>query len=354
MAAAGLGLFLPAAAELRVAAGLLALLAAALVHVAVVLHLRLRRLERRVGGLARLTRQVEARLADDDSPGASDLTRVVAEVRVLQDLVERLFDGRGEGTAAALAPALAEDDDHAILEAVREGLRNDRVEMELQPIFALPSRKPAFFEAFCRIRGDDGRLVEPAQFLELAERAGLVTAIDNMTLFRLVQLVRRSRKAYGDARFFLNISPRSLADEAFLDQFIEFLAANRLGNLLFFEFAQGAFSPYDPATQEALARLQEAGYRFSLDNITDLDLDLPDLAALGFKFVKIEAGLLLQHMRHDPPLLDMRLLKGALDREAMDLIVDKIESEKDVLELIEHKVDFGQGYHLGAPKPAQG
>ena len=49
----------------------------------------------------------------------------------------------------------------------------------------------------------------------------------------------------------------------------------------------------------------------------------------------------------------MKALKGALDREAMDLIVEKIENEEMLLDLLDLKIDYGQGYLFGAPKPAE-
>ena len=67
--------------------------------------------------------------------------------------------------------------------------------------------------------------------------------------------------------------------------------------------------------------------------------------------MKVNAHLLHEMARGDDPILDMRSFKGALDRHAMDLIVEKIESEEMLLDLLELKVDFGQGYLFGEPRP---
>jgi cyclic-di-GMP phosphodiesterase TipF (flagellum assembly factor) len=56
--------------------------------------------------------------------------------------------------------------------------------------------------------------------------------------------------------------------------------------------------------------------------------------------------------RGDAPNLNMRALKGALDRVAMDLIVEKIENEEMLKDLLDLQIDFGQGYLFGAPKSA--
>ncbi|MSO89425.1 MAG: EAL domain-containing protein [Rhodospirillaceae bacterium] len=43
-------------------------------------------------------------------------------------------------------------------------------------------------------------------------------------------------------------------------------------------------------------------------------------------------------------------LKAALDRHGIDLIVEKVESEKTLVELLDFQIDFGQGYLFGEPR----
>lgn len=46
----------------------------------------------------------------------------------------------------------------------------------------------------------------------------------------------------------------------------------------------------------------------------------------------------------------MLALKAALDRHGIDLIVEKVESEKTLVELLDFQIDFGQGYLFGEPR----
>ena len=147
-----------------------------------------------------------------------------------------------------------------------------------------------------------------------------------------------------------------MTDVDFFQDFIAFMAENRpLAETLIFEFDQASIASEDYDTRLNLQRLRGCGYRFSLDQVTDLDLDLEDLAEQGFRYIKVGAHMLHELARGDTPVLDMRGFKGALDRNAMDLIVEKIESEEMLLDLLELRVDFGQGYLFGEPRPiAQG
>ena len=242
-----------------------------------------------------------------------------------------------------------------LLEAIERGLREEKVDLYLQPVVSLPQRKRRFYECYSRIMTEGGGLITPEQYIPVAERAGLVAAIDNLLLVRCVQLVRRARRDQPDVGFFCNISSASLADADFFQDFIAFMAENRqLAETLIFEFDQASIAAGDYLTRVNLQRLRGCGYRFSLDQVTNMDLDLEDLASQGFRYIKVGAHLLHELARGDRPVLDMRAFKGALDRSAVDLIVEKIESEDMLLDLLELRVDFGQGYLFGEPRPLAG
>ncbi|MFQ5775880.1 MAG: EAL domain-containing protein [Kiloniellaceae bacterium] len=316
----------------------------------------------------------------DIGRGGRTVDEVMAEVKVLKSLMERLSLRPGAPPAAAgrpdaagaralpavptpakpavaaagapapgTSPPLALDlDRDAVLDAVREALRNDRIDLVLQPIVSLPQRKRRFYECFSRLRTGDGAMILPDQYIAVAEHGGLVTAIDNMLLFRCVQLIRKIQRTSQNVDFFCNISPHTLADGAFFSDFIDFLENNdELAAHLIFEFAQADFARWSEVGARLLERLAHLGCRFSLDQVNDLDLDPAGLAARQISFVKVEAELLLKALASD--IDPMR----ALRRRHIDLIVEKVEDEGRLLELLDHDIDFGQGYLFGEPRLAR-
>jgi cyclic-di-GMP phosphodiesterase TipF (flagellum assembly factor) len=203
-------------------------------------------------------------------------------------------------------------DEGQLLEVLQDGLREDRVELWLQPVVSLPQRKRRHFECYTRIPVGDDAIVLPEQYISLAERTGLITAIDNILLFRCIQLVRRLRRHNLSLGFFCNISPRTLADRD-------------------------------------LARLASLGFRFSLDQVTNFDFDPYALGQRNFRFVKVEAHRLLPSISGSQPV-PVEPLKRRFDLAGLDLVVEKIESEAMLVELLDLGIDFGQGYLFGEPR----
>jgi cyclic-di-GMP phosphodiesterase TipF (flagellum assembly factor) len=297
--------------------------------------------------------EVQAQLRKD--VGSRD--KVAAEMRVLQKLLQQISEQR-QATAAAPSkgvpvPAAAPLSDMAVLDIVRDALNSERVDLFLQPIVSLPQRRRRFYECFSRIRSADGKVIGPEQYLVVARKAGLMGAIDNLLLFRCIQLVRRARRSRTDVGFFCNIGGHSLVDASFFDDFLEFLGEHPdLAQGLMFEFSQADLLDDTGEYRKQIRKLNNLGYRFSLDRVTDLEIDYKDLAMLGFKYMKVDAGTLRQAVGGDAPKIDVGEFRLTLDRAGVDLIVEKIESETMLIETLEFKPDFGQGYLFGEPRLA--
>ncbi|HLI67785.1 MAG TPA: EAL domain-containing protein [Caulobacteraceae bacterium] len=290
---------------------------------------------------------------------------LTSEVHVLEDLVRRMRDGLEDRMARAQAheppPAYARHHSQqiALLETVREALSDNRVDLYLQPVVSLPQRRTVFYESFSRLRDASGRVMMPAEYLSVAEPEGLVSVIDNLLLFRCVQIVRRLAKSDRKVGIFCNVALGSLADETFFPQFLEFLAENRdMAGSLIFELGQPAFDRRGATEARNMAKLADLGFRFSLDKVSDLDLNFPDLARADVKFVKVTADVLLNQLIELDGRLTLKSLKdlNAADladltrRYGVELIAEKVETERQVVDVLELNIAYGQGNLFGEPR----
>ncbi|MBP2293080.1 EAL domain-containing protein [Azospirillum rugosum] len=330
---------------------------------------RLDILEHVVGTLAedhgrRLAQLEEARGSGD----GGQYETVIQEVKLLQSLVTRLTEKRRSDpppapllTPQAPQPRAEEPpiasiveappmDDALVLEAVRDALQADRIDIHLQPVVSLPQRKHRFYEAFSRVREPDGALILPDRYLDIAQREGLIATIDNLLLVRCVQLIRETEKRQHAIGFFSNISAATLSDADFMKEFLQLMAQNQaLVPKLVFELSQEQLRAGGAVTLGILSQLARIGFRFSMDQVTDPDIDVETLVRHEFRYLKLDRALLL-----DPALAPrVEALRRRLDGEAIDVIVEKIETEEQMAELAGAGFDFGQGYLFGEPRPAR-
>ncbi|HET9904204.1 MAG TPA: EAL domain-containing protein [Xanthobacteraceae bacterium] len=242
----------------------------------------------------------------------------------------------------------------ALQHAVRAALEGNRLDLFLQPIVTLPQRKVRFYEATTRLRTEDGSPLLPADYLSPAESGGLMPMLDNLMVFRCVQVVRRLTNRNRDAGLFCNLAVSTLADSEFFPQFFEFLTGNRtLAPALVFEFAQNALRGMGPVERESLAQLAELGFRFSMDRVTDLQFEARALAEQGFRYIKVPAALLTDRAAATAADIHPTDLAHLLARYGIDLIAEKIETEGTVVDLLDYDVKFAQGYLFAHPRPVR-
>ncbi len=298
-------------------------------------------------------------IASDDAQRSDEL---VDEVHMLEDLVERMrrrLDDQGE---APVFPAKLGGDPHqalGLLDTVRAALAENRVDLYLQPVVSLPQRRTQFYESYSRLRDNTGRVLMPAEYLSVAEPGGLITAIDNLLLFRCVQIVRRLSKQDRKIGIFCNIAMSSLGDESFFPQFLDLLTVNRdLASGLIFEIGQPAFEARGSVEARNMGKLADLGFRFSLDKVTDLDFDLQDLARSDVKFLKISAQFLLEELieidgrqvLQSLPDLAAEDFTTLTRRYGVEVIVEKVETERQVVDVLDLNIGFGQGHLFGEPR----
>jgi cyclic-di-GMP phosphodiesterase, flagellum assembly factor TipF len=358
-------------------------------------------LARQVAEFGRRLAAVEGRVASANSTGADRIQAVVGEINELGVLVKQLAttvatheemlaaadDARPpppttpEGDAPSSLPAQDESGDksgdknivlspaatapravtgdpppsrsHAqVLATVRSAVEENRIDIYLQPMVTLPQRKVRFYEAVTRLRDEKDQILAAEDFIGTAEAAGLIGRIDHMVMLRCIQVLRRLMVRNKDVGVFCNVAAATLGNTATFAQCLDFLEANRaLAPSFVLEFKQATFRNLGPTETEHLAALAQRGYRFSIDHVTDLRIEPRELADRGVRYIKVPAALLLDPKQTSTSDIHPSDLSDLLGRFGIDLIAERIEGERAVVDLLDFDVRFGQGFLFAPPRP---
>ncbi|WP_417666617.1 EAL domain-containing protein [Roseibium sp.] len=285
---------------------------------------------------------------------AANHNRVSAEQAAPSDMLGHVAEPAETPTSSPANEASRSASDPLMRELIMSALNSNRVELHLQPIVTLPQRQVKYYEAYTRLRDSRGELVEAAVFLPEAVRSGLIARIDNLLLFRSVQVIRRLTSRNRNAALFCNISSLSLVDETFFPGFLEFVNANKtLADVLIFEFSQEDVAEMGVMEMESLGALSEIGFSFSVDRITDMRMDFKSLAQKGFKYAKLNADYLIGRRSADHGHIHPSDFGDLLHRYGIELITDHVETESQVLELLDYDVRMAQGNLFSPPRPVR-
>jgi cyclic-di-GMP phosphodiesterase, flagellum assembly factor TipF len=351
-------------------------------------------LARQVAEFGRRLATVEGRVVSANSTGADRIQTVVGEINELGVLVKQLAASvashddmlsagvsaaapaasapdhepqnelpfAGENIPVAVAPAITpaavasgpapSRSQAQILAAVKNAVEENRLDIYLQPLVSLPQRKVRFYEAVTRLRDDKDQIITADDFIGIAEAAGLIGRIDHMVMLRCVQVLRRLMVRNKEVGVFCNVAAATLGNPAIFAQCLDFLEANRaLAPSFVLEFKQATFRKLGPVETENLAALAQRGYRFSIDHVTDLRIEPRELADRGVRFIKVPAALLLDQRQTSASDIHPSDLSDLLGRFGIDLIAERIEGERAVVDLLDYDVRFGQGFLFALPRP---
>jgi cyclic-di-GMP phosphodiesterase TipF (flagellum assembly factor) len=239
-----------------------------------------------------------------------------------------------------------------LVAVVKAAIAENRIDIYLQPMVTLPQRKVRFYEAMTRLRDDKDQVIVADDFIGAAEASGLMGQIDHTIMLRCMQVLRRLMVRNKDVGVFCNVAAATLSNAETFAHCIDFLEANRaLAASFVLEFKQSTFRNLGPVESEHLAALAQRGYRFSIDHVTDLRIEPRDLADRGVRFVKVPAALLLDQKQSATSDIHPADLSDLLGRFGIDLIAERIEGERAVVDLLDFDVRFGQGFLFAAPRP---
>ena len=342
-------------------------------------------LARQIAEFGRRLAAIEGRVASANSASADRVQSVAGEINELGMLVKQLAvsvashddmlaamsrpdreppqeppsTGEQDSTAAtpAVAPPAAKPSASAhsqaqVLSAVKSAVDENRIDIYLQPMVTLPQRKVRFYEAVTRLRDDKEQILAADDFIAVAEAAGLIGRIDHMVMLKCVQVLRRLMVRNKDVGIFCNVAASTLGNPATFAQCLDFLEANRaLAPSFVLEFKQATFRNLSPNEAENLAALAQRGFRFSIDHVTDLRIEPRELADHGVRFIKVPAELLLDQKQNSAADIHPSDLSDLLGRFGIDLIAERIEGERAVVDLLDYDVRFGQGFLFATPRP---
>jgi cyclic-di-GMP phosphodiesterase TipF (flagellum assembly factor) len=307
-----------------------------------------------IGELGNLVKQLAETVAAHDNALANGGAPSAASAQPAPVTAPDIATAESNSVVPAPGTGFKALDAEGMVAAIREAIEANRMDLYLQPVVTLPQRKVRHYEALSRLRMANGEQVMAEDFVPHAEAAGLMPKIDNLLVFRCVQILRRLLMKNRDVGLFCNLSGATLSDAEIFPQFSDFIEANRaLAPALVFEFKQDSYRTMGPMEYESLASLSNRGFRFSMDHVTDLRMEPRELSERGFRFLKVPGAMLLKGSAAATGDIHPADLSDLLARHQIDLIAERIESESSVVDLLDFDVRFGQGFLFSQPRPVR-
>jgi diguanylate cyclase (GGDEF)-like protein/PAS domain S-box-containing protein len=251
--------------------------------------------------------------------------------------------GRREQVSARLAEV-----DH-----LRAALEEDRFVLYGQPILDLREKEVRQYEVLLRLRSQgNGELLTPSTFLYVAERFGLIQAIDGWVARQAIALIAEQERAGRRLVLHVNLSGKSIGDPKVAALTESALAKAGIDpSRLVFELTETAAIANIEEAKAFAHRLRARGCRLALDDFGAGFGSFYYLKTLPFDYFKIDGDFIRGVAASPMDQLVVGAIVGIARGMGKQTIAEFVTDEETVRLLEKAGVDYAQGYHVGRPRP---
>jgi EAL domain-containing protein (putative c-di-GMP-specific phosphodiesterase class I) len=235
---------------------------------------------------------------------------------------------------------------------LRYALDRNELKLHYQPVVALGTGEITGLEALVRWQHPERGLLDPREFVSVAEDSGLIEPIGHWvqeTACRQALAWHAHRPDHRPLDVSVNLSARQVAHRDLADQVAETLAGTGLDPMhLSLEITESVLVEESASATATLEALSEIGVRLVLDDFGTGYSSLAYLNRFPFHALKIDRSFVDGLGVEQERTAIVEAIIGMARALSLDVIAEGLESEPQLSELRRLGCDFAQG-HLFSP-----
>lgn len=234
---------------------------------------------------------------------------------------------------------------------IRKALRESDFFLMFQPVVQLSNGDISHYEVLIRMRGEDGKTITPDQFIPVAERMGLIHAIDLWVVENAIDFLATLPSYMSRISLAINLSGSAFQYTDLLQTIREKLELTWVdAGRLTFEITETAAVDNFERTRDMINKIRDLGCKFALDDFGAGFCSFNYLKTFPVDYVKID-GQFIRHLENNET--DRILVKSMVEiagKLGKKTIAEFVETPNIALRLKDIGVNLGQGYAFGRPE----
>ena len=240
--------------------------------------------------------------------------------------------------------------DH-IIEAISEGMANDRFFLVYQPIYDPYHDRPCAAEALLRLRDADGSIVSPGVFIPAAEENGAILTLTWIVVEKVCRFLHEHRDV-ALPPISINFSVQQFLDRGMCARIAEILDRYAIDpRQIKIEITERVFSEDNDVILRNVNELKALGVGLYLDDFGTGYSNLSSVIRLPFEVVKVDKSLLSAREAVRPDMLLHAIVSG-LKHLGAQVAIEGVETDEQSRRAREMGVDRIQGFLYARPMEA--
>ncbi len=239
---------------------------------------------------------------------------------------------------------------------LRHALERNEFHVVYQPVIDLAAGKICGFEALARWQHPYRGLIEPSEFIPIAEDTALISALGNLVLLKACQQVqcwRQRGKGHALPLFMaVNISTKQFLRNGLVAQVEQVLQETELipsELTLSLEITETTLMKNLPMSTDILQQLQALGLKLSVDDFGTGYSSLSYLQSLPIDTLKIDRSFVSRMHQETRSREIVKAVIGLSKSLNLKVVAEGIESNEQLKLLRDMGCAYGQGFYFSIP-----
>ena len=229
---------------------------------------------------------------------------------------------------------------------LKEAINNNRFALYFQGIHESRNQNIFEYEALIRIIDEDGTVVAPGMFLDIAKKSRLYSHITEYVIRQIFKQLASTPHRYS-----INLSIDDILDPKIQTILYELLAEHPVENRLIFELLEGEGIENYQEVSAFINHVKEYGCQIAIDDFGTGYSNFAHIMKLNVDYIKID-GSLIKRLDLDLSAQDIvRTIVEFAHRLNIKTVAEFVSTKDIYDECIELNIDYVQGYYLSEPNP---
>lgn len=234
---------------------------------------------------------------------------------------------------------------------MRAGIDRDEFELHYQPIYGTESGVIRSFEALVRWNHPERGLVFPSDFIQIAERSGLIVRLGRAILREACRTAAQWPTPIGIC---VNLSPIQFKDANLVDHVVAALADSGLApGRLDLEVTESLLLEASPRIRGTMERLREMGVRITMDDFGTGFSSLSNLRSFRFDRLKIDRSFTREVGANPEDAEIVRTIVRLSRTLRMETVLEGVETERQLEFARSEGLTEVQGFYYAKPMTAE-
>ncbi len=240
-----------------------------------------------------------------------------------------------------------------ISELIVSALANDRVEVWYQPIFSTEEHRFTSAEALVRIRGEDGSLIPPGSFIDIAERNGMIMQLGELVFKKVCRFIKETKITnFGIQYIEVNLSVVQCAYKDLAKEYIAIMEDLRIpAENINLEITESASMNAKKTLLGNMEKLMDYGVTFSLDDFGTGQSNLDYIVDMPVHIVKFDKNMTNAYFENGKAKYIMDAAMNMIRGMDLKIVSEGIETREQFFTMENLGINFIQGYYFSKPLP---